>query len=132
MSTETAGLIPDVSWTDIARLRTLLAHHYHRVDPDQVWVIAANDVPAMTVQLSSHIRASTCNQQVVSSILTSGSSIDLTFMGASIASAWWVLGHRSAAGLKTDSHRTSRRLRWLRVLSACSPRPAPAHTCAPG
>lgn len=37
----------DVPWSDIVGLRTLLAHHYHRVDPSQVWVIAAQDVPGL-------------------------------------------------------------------------------------
>jgi uncharacterized protein with HEPN domain len=31
---------PDVPWRDIIGLRVALAHHYHRVDPNQVWVIA--------------------------------------------------------------------------------------------
>jgi len=25
----------------------VLAHHYHRVDPNQVWVIAATEVPRL-------------------------------------------------------------------------------------
>ena len=33
----TADNCPDVAWKDIARLRIVLAHHYHRVDPEQVW-----------------------------------------------------------------------------------------------
>jgi uncharacterized protein with HEPN domain len=35
---------PDVPWRDIIGLRVVLAHHYHRVDPNQVWVIATNEV----------------------------------------------------------------------------------------
>lgn len=38
---------PDVPWRDIAALRIRLAHHYHRIDPDQVWVIASEHVPAL-------------------------------------------------------------------------------------
>lgn len=30
---------PDIDWQRITRFRILLAHHYHRVDPDQVWTI---------------------------------------------------------------------------------------------
>ena len=30
----------------------LLAHHYHRVDPEQVWTIAVNDVPALAETLT--------------------------------------------------------------------------------
>jgi uncharacterized protein with HEPN domain len=44
---------PDVPWSDIIGLRVVLAHHYHRVDPNQVWVIAANEVP----HLAEHLRA---------------------------------------------------------------------------
>jgi uncharacterized protein with HEPN domain len=42
---------PDVPWSDIIGLRTLLAHHYHRVDPEQVWTIASEDIPALLRRL---------------------------------------------------------------------------------
>jgi uncharacterized protein with HEPN domain len=42
---------PDVPWRDIIGLRIILAHHYHRVDPNQVWIIAANEVPRLAEQL---------------------------------------------------------------------------------
>jgi uncharacterized protein with HEPN domain len=38
---------PGVPWRDITRLRVLLAHHYQRVDPAQVWKIAETDVPML-------------------------------------------------------------------------------------
>ena len=38
---------PSVPWRDIIGLRVVLAHHYHRVDPNQVWVIAATEVPRL-------------------------------------------------------------------------------------
>jgi uncharacterized protein with HEPN domain len=41
----------DVAWRDIAALRILLAHHYHRVDVDQVWQMATDEVPALVRQL---------------------------------------------------------------------------------
>jgi uncharacterized protein with HEPN domain len=34
-------------WSDVVGLRTLLTHHYHRVDPSQVWVIARDSVPTL-------------------------------------------------------------------------------------
>ncbi|MDZ7673969.1 MAG: HepT-like ribonuclease domain-containing protein [Acidimicrobiales bacterium] len=43
---------PDVSWSDVIGLRVVLAHHYHRVDPDQVWVIASTEVPKLVDQLA--------------------------------------------------------------------------------
>ena len=33
------------AWDDVRRLRIVLAHHYHRVDPDQVWSIAPPTSP---------------------------------------------------------------------------------------
>jgi uncharacterized protein with HEPN domain len=36
-----------IPWGDIIGLRVVLAHHYHRVDPGQVWVIAAIEVPRL-------------------------------------------------------------------------------------
>jgi uncharacterized protein with HEPN domain len=43
---------PDVPWKDVIGLRIVLALHYHRVDPNQVWVIATSEVPA----LAEHLR----------------------------------------------------------------------------
>jgi uncharacterized protein with HEPN domain len=34
------ALHPEVAWRDVGALRILLAHHYHRIDLDQVWQIA--------------------------------------------------------------------------------------------
>jgi uncharacterized protein with HEPN domain len=42
---------PGVPWSDIIGLRIVLAHHYHRVDPAQVWVIAATEVPRLARNL---------------------------------------------------------------------------------
>lgn len=42
----------DVDWRHVVNLRHLLAHHYHRIDIDQLWTIAAVDVPAMIEQLT--------------------------------------------------------------------------------
>lgn len=42
---------PEVAWSDVIGLRTVLAHHYHRVDPDQVWVIAHDEVPRLAEAL---------------------------------------------------------------------------------
>jgi uncharacterized protein with HEPN domain len=47
------GRYPAVPWAEVIGLRTVLAHHYHRVDPDQVWTIASNDVPALLDGLAS-------------------------------------------------------------------------------
>lgn len=44
---------PSVPWRDVIGLRVVLAHHYHRVDPNQVWVIAVDEVPRLAQQLQS-------------------------------------------------------------------------------
>ncbi|MBK6968828.1 MAG: HepT-like ribonuclease domain-containing protein [Candidatus Microthrix subdominans] len=50
---DTAADFPRVAWRDIARLRIVLAHHYHRVDSEQVWAIASDEVPKMVELLGS-------------------------------------------------------------------------------
>ena len=52
MSDEARSSLPAVPWADVIGLRTLLAHHYHRVDPEQVWVIASVEVPQLLLALS--------------------------------------------------------------------------------
>jgi uncharacterized protein with HEPN domain len=42
-----------VSWGHIVNLRHLLAHHYHRVDMDQLWTIATADIPHLADRLSA-------------------------------------------------------------------------------
>lgn len=44
---------PDVSWRHILNLRHLIAHHYHRVDMDQLWTIATDDIPKLLGELSA-------------------------------------------------------------------------------
>ena len=43
---------PGVAWREVTALRILLAHHYHRIDPDQVWEIATASVPDLVRQLN--------------------------------------------------------------------------------
>lgn len=52
MSDDGRTSLPAVPWADVVGLRTLLAHHYHRVDPEQVWVIASVEVPRLVLALS--------------------------------------------------------------------------------
>ncbi len=52
LSDEFKDARPDVPWRDVSALRILLAHHYHRVDLDQVWQIAAVSVPDLVASLS--------------------------------------------------------------------------------
>ena len=41
-----------LNWRDITRLRIVLAHHYKRVDSEQVWNIAVAEVPALLLAIS--------------------------------------------------------------------------------
>jgi uncharacterized protein with HEPN domain len=47
LSEEFRSRHPAIPWRDIIGLRVVLARHYHRVDPGQVWVIAATEVPRL-------------------------------------------------------------------------------------
>jgi uncharacterized protein with HEPN domain len=38
---------PDVDWRSISRLRIVLAHHYHRTDPDLIWSYATEQAPLL-------------------------------------------------------------------------------------
>jgi uncharacterized protein with HEPN domain len=51
LSDEFRAGYPDVPWRDVIGLRIVLAHHYHRVDPNQVWVIASGEVPHLAEKL---------------------------------------------------------------------------------
>jgi uncharacterized protein with HEPN domain len=51
LSDEFRGQYPGIAWRDIIGLRVVLAHHYHRVDPNQVWVIAEVEVAWLAEQL---------------------------------------------------------------------------------
>jgi uncharacterized protein with HEPN domain len=51
VSAEFAAAHPEVPWSDMAKVRDRLSHHYHRVDPDQLWTMASVDVPAVLVDL---------------------------------------------------------------------------------
>ncbi len=47
----TAAAHPDVDWRSIARLRIILAHHYHRSDPELIWSYAVEQTPRLAAAL---------------------------------------------------------------------------------
>jgi uncharacterized protein with HEPN domain len=51
LSDDARARFPDVPWADVIGLRTVLAHHYHRVDPNQVWTIATAELPRLVESL---------------------------------------------------------------------------------
>jgi uncharacterized protein with HEPN domain len=52
MSEEFKRNHPKVPWRHVVNLPHLLAHHYHRVDIDQIWTIASVNVPSLAHELS--------------------------------------------------------------------------------
>ena len=53
VSVEFTAAHPEVPWSDMAKVRDRLSHHYHRVDPAQLWTMASVDVPAVALQLDA-------------------------------------------------------------------------------
>lgn len=51
MSDDARARYASVPWSDIIGLRVVLAHHYHRVDPAQVWTIASVEIPKLATEL---------------------------------------------------------------------------------
>jgi len=51
LSAEFAEAHPGIPISDLAKVRDRISHHYHRVDPNQLWNIAAVDIPPLVSQL---------------------------------------------------------------------------------
>lgn len=51
LSEEARSRYPGVAWRELIALRVVLAHAYHRVDLDQLWGIAADDLPGVAAAL---------------------------------------------------------------------------------
>jgi uncharacterized protein with HEPN domain len=47
VSDERTATYADIDWRSLARLRIVLAHHYHRTDPELIWSYATAQVPAL-------------------------------------------------------------------------------------
>ncbi len=53
LSEEHRAQYPTVPWRHIINLRHLIAHHYHRVDMDQLWTIATVNIPELLEELAA-------------------------------------------------------------------------------
>jgi uncharacterized protein with HEPN domain len=53
MSDEARSRYSEVTWQDLIGLPTVLAHHYQRGDPNQVWTITTVEVPRLVEHLGS-------------------------------------------------------------------------------
>lgn len=46
---------PAIAWNEIAGMRDVFVHAYHRVEIRQVWIIAVRDVPALRAYIADFI-----------------------------------------------------------------------------
>ncbi|MGD9628233.1 MAG: DUF86 domain-containing protein [Pyrinomonadaceae bacterium] len=44
---------PEVAWSQIARMRDKIAHHYFRINLDVVWKTATDDLPALRPHIAT-------------------------------------------------------------------------------
>lgn len=51
VSTGTRAQYPEVDWRGLTGIRVKLAHHYHRVDRDTLWITAEEDLPIVSQAL---------------------------------------------------------------------------------
>ena len=43
---------PEIPWKDIIDMRNLLVHQYFRIDPDELWNTAHDDLPRLRTQVA--------------------------------------------------------------------------------
>lgn len=53
LSPEITDAYPHVAWSQIARMRDKIAHHYFRINLDVVWKTATDDLPALRLQIAA-------------------------------------------------------------------------------
>ncbi len=53
LSTEITEAHPNIAWSQIARMRDKIAHHYFRINLDVVWKTATEDLPALRPQIAA-------------------------------------------------------------------------------
>lgn len=53
LSTEITNAHPQIAWSQIARMRDKIAHHYFRINLDVVWKTATDDLPALRPQIAA-------------------------------------------------------------------------------
>jgi uncharacterized protein with HEPN domain len=53
LSQEVKDAYPQIAWSQIARMRDKIAHHYFRINLDVVWKTATDDLPALRPQIEA-------------------------------------------------------------------------------
>jgi uncharacterized protein with HEPN domain len=51
---------PQIAWSDIRSIGNLIRHEYHRVDPNVIWTVVSDDLPALksaVQKLLKHLEA---------------------------------------------------------------------------
>jgi uncharacterized protein with HEPN domain len=49
---ELLALRPDIAWSDVRAIGNLIRHEYWRVDPDILWTVITDDLPALHAALT--------------------------------------------------------------------------------
>jgi uncharacterized protein with HEPN domain len=47
LSKEIRNKYPEIGWNEIKGMRNFIAHGYHGIDLDTIWIAATEDVPAL-------------------------------------------------------------------------------------
>ncbi len=53
---ELQALMPEIEWSEIARFRDIVAHHYFRLDLNKVWDIVQTDLPELRQQVEELVK----------------------------------------------------------------------------
>ncbi len=53
ISSEITAVYPNIAWSQIARMRDKIAHHYFRINLEVVWKTATEDLPALRPQIAA-------------------------------------------------------------------------------
>lgn len=51
LSSEIRSQYPDVPWRNVIGMRNILVHDYVKVDFDELWYTAKNDLPSLKIQI---------------------------------------------------------------------------------
>ena len=44
---------PEIPWTEVIGMRTILVHRYFDIDPEVVWAVVERDLPRLKAQLAT-------------------------------------------------------------------------------
>lgn len=53
LSTDIIDAHPNIAWSQIARMRDKIAHHYFRINLDVVWKTVTDDLPVLRPQIAA-------------------------------------------------------------------------------